>query len=406
MRILIISQYFWPEPFIINDLARTLAAAGHEIVVATGKPNYPTGKIAPGYHRRGLQRETYGGAVEVIRVPLRPRGRAGAIALSLNYLSFVLSSLQHLPRLFRGRSFDAILVFCVSPITAAIPALVLKRQMGAHLALWIQDLWPESVAATGFVRNRVILKALELIVRLIYRGADTLLVQSEAFIGPISRHVEPQKIVYYPNFAPSLPAEKSALPSRIHELFDGHFCVVFAGNLGKAQSLETITAAARLLLGTPAIRILVAGTGSEASWLKATAADQDLRNIHLLGKLDVELMPELFARADALLVTLRDDEALNATVPSKIQAYMSAGKPIVGALNGEGARLIESSKAGLTVCAGDAAGLAARILTLHEMSSTTRATMGRAAKAHFDANFEVGRAAERLVEILQARMRG
>lgn len=405
MRILIVSQYFWPESFIINDLAKSLADAGHQVTVATGKPNYPSGRLAPGYRRRGVQREIFSERVEVIRIPLRPRGAPGAIGLSLNYLSFVLSGLLRLPFLLKGEAFDAIVVFCISPITAAIPAIVLKKQKQAHLALWIQDLWPESVAATGFVHNRGILGAVRSIVKLIYAAADTLLVQSEAFVDPVARNGDRRKIVFFPNFAPTdVGSRPRPLPATVTRQLHEHFCVVFAGNLGKAQSLETIVSAARLLRDNGDIRILIAGTGSQALWLERAVREEELKNIVLLGELEADLMPELFAGAEALLVTLRRNDTLGATVPSKIQAYLKAGRPIIGALDGEGARLIKLAGAGMAVPAEDAEGLASAILTLQQMSSIARADLGSAATALFEARFDGSRAGERLVEILRTRM--
>ena len=405
MRMLIVSQYFWPESFIINDLVRKLAEAGHNIVVATGKPNYPSGEIASGYRKNGVQRERFAGGVEVIRVPLRPRGKVSGFNLSLNYLSFVLSGLIRLPWLIRGRQFDVILVFCVSPITAAIPAILLRHIKRAHLALWIQDLWPDAVVATGFVRNRFLIGTLGLIVRFIYRAADTLLVQSGAFVAPVSKYVSQEKIFVLRNFAAS-PIEETdtPLPASIEGCFAGRYSVVFAGNLGRAQSLPTIVEAARILQRHPEILFVVAGTGTDAEWLKETIARDGLTNIILIGLLDSSMMPALFKLADCLLVTLRDDASLNATIPSKLQAYLKAGRPIVGALNGEGAQLIELARAGLTAHAEDSVGLAERILTLYEMPESNRSELAKAGQAYYEKHFKVGDLVERLLRIMHLRM--
>ena len=194
LRVLILSQYFWPENFIINDIVRTLDEYGHTVVVATGKPNYPDGKVFAGYRAMGTQCEHYLGRIEVMRVPLWPRGKGGAKNLILNYLSFVIAGLLYLPWMLRGRKFDAIVVFAPSPITQAIPAVALKWLKKAKLALWIQDLWPESLAATGFVKNPHLLKAVGWMVRAIYRHCDTLLVQSRAFVDPVARYAVREKI--------------------------------------------------------------------------------------------------------------------------------------------------------------------------------------------------------------------
>ena len=167
MRILVISQYFWPESFIINDIVSKLDGQGHDVVVATGKQNDPDGRVFDGYQAWGMRREHYLERIEVVRVPLWPRGPGGAKNLILNYVSFVLAGLVCFPWLLRRRSFDAILVFSPSPITQAIPAILLKWLKNAQLAVWVQDLWPESLAATGFVRNRYLLKAVGWMVKAI-----------------------------------------------------------------------------------------------------------------------------------------------------------------------------------------------------------------------------------------------
>lgn len=272
MRILVLSQYFWPESFIINDIVRTLGEQGHEVVVATGKPNYPDGQVFPGYQASGTQRELFEQRIEVVRVPLWPRGKGGARNLILNYLSFVFSGTLCLPWLLRGRTFDAILVFAPSPITQAIPAIALKWLKGARLALWVQDLWPQSLAATGFVRNRHALRAVGWMVRGIYKCCDTLLVQSRAFIEPVARYAARSKIEYYPN-SMSLQASQpqGEVDTALARLLDDHFCVVFAGNLGTAQALQTLVDAAVQLRDDPQVRLVLVGSGSRLDWLRSSS---------------------------------------------------------------------------------------------------------------------------------------
>ena len=198
MRILFVTQYFWPESFIINQLVTALSEKGHDLVILTGKPNYPEGEVYPGYQKYGVQHEMMGD-IQVIRVPLRPRKSANAIALILNYLSFVWSGSIRFPFLVKNKKFDEILVFAPSPITSAIPAILLKYLKGAHLTIWVQDLWPESLSATGFIKNKFVLKSVGFLVKCIYASADTLLVQSKAFITPVSTLSNKDKIVYFPN---------------------------------------------------------------------------------------------------------------------------------------------------------------------------------------------------------------
>lgn len=401
MRILVVSQYFWPESFIINDIVRMLDEQGHEVIVATGKPNYPDGKVFDGYRAAGTQRERYLGRIEVLRVPLWPRGQGGVKNLILNYLSFVFSGLLCLPWMLRGRKFDAILVFAPSPITQAIPAILLKWLRRAKLALWVQDLWPESLSATGFVRNPYLLRAVGWMVRGIYKCCDTLLVQSRAFVEPVARYADRSKIQYYPNSMDISSSNSVAqVPSELLELLEKQFCVVFAGNLGTAQSLETIVQAAVHLRDDPDIRLVLVGSGSRLAWLKAQQQALGLDNLILPGRFPMESMPQIFERASALLVSLNNEPAFAQTIPSKIQAYLAAGRPIIACMNGEGARVVCEARAGLASPAEQVLPLVANIQRIKEMGDAERIAMGRSGKAYFDANFEMERQVEILVKYL------
>ncbi|WP_374088825.1 glycosyltransferase family 4 protein [Methylomicrobium lacus] len=408
MKILIVSQYFAPESFIINDLARHLHALGHQVSVLTGKPNYPQGAIYEGYRWSGIQRERYADAIEVIRIPLWPRGKGGGLRLAANYLSFVLSGLLYAPWLLRGKTFDAILVFAISPITQAIPALVLKWLKRAHLAIWIQDLWPESVSATGFIRNPLLLKLIGWMVKGIYAGSDTLLVQSRAFIKAVAHYAREDKIVYYPNSFEdknATPGDAALVPQSLIDTLDAHFSLVFAGNLGTAQALDTLAGAAERLRHLPDVKLIVVGSGSMQSWLERQKAEKTLDNLLLAGRFPPEAMPAIFSRAEGLLVTLKREEIFACVIPSKIQAYLAAGKPIIAALDGEGAKIVEETGAGLCSPAEDAEALAACIEKLYTMSKTERDVMGRKGRAYFLDHFEMTTQTQRLIDILTIRTR-
>lgn len=401
MKILVLSQYFWPESFIINDIVRTLDEQGHEVVVATGKPNYPDGKIFDGYRAGGIQRERYLGRVDVVRVPLWPRGSGGAKNLIFNYLSFVLAGLFCLPWLLRKRQFDAILVFAPSPILQAVPAIALRWFKGARLVLWVQDLWPESLSATGFVKNRHVLRMVGWMVRGIYRHCDTLLVQSRAFIEPVSRHASKDKIIYFPNLMDSrISAEQATLPDELRHLLDEHFCVVFAGNLGTAQALETLVEVAVSLRDETDIRIVLIGSGSRLEWLQAQKQLRTLDNLILPGRFPMAAMPGIFERSAALLVSLSDQDIFALTVPSKIQAYLAAGRPLLASLNGEGARVVIEAGAGLVSRAEEVEPLVENIRKLKSMAPEQRELMGRNGRAFFDEHFEMSVQVERLVGLL------
>lgn len=402
MKLLIVSQYFSPEHFIINDIVRTLVGQGHEVVVATGKPNYPDGEVFPGYRVWGCQYERYLDCVDVLRVPLWPRGKGGAKNLVLNYLSFVVCGLAFFPWLLRKRKFDAILVFAPSPITQAIPAIALKYLKKAHLALWIQDLWPESLAATGFVKNRYLLKMVGAMVRSIYACCDRLLVQSQAFIDPVADYAARDKVVYYPNSIDTFtPRIDVPVPPELSSVLEKYFCVVFAGNLGTAQALDTLLQAAIHLRDEGGIRLVLVGSGSRLDWLKAQKQAHGLDNLILPGRFPADAMPGIFARSAALLVSLNDERIFTQTIPSKIQAYLAAGRPIIACLNGEGARIVLEARAGLSSPAEQVLPLVAAIREMHGLSEVEREAMGRSARAYFDQNFDMGVQVRRLVDLLQ-----
>lgn len=408
LKLLIVSQYFFPESFIINDIVRLLVAQGHKVVVATGKPNYPDGEVFLGYRAGGIQRELFAETVEVVRVPLWPRGNGSAGNLILNYLSFVLSGLIFFPWLLRKHEFDAVLVFAPSPITQVIPAILLQWLKKAHLAVWVQDLWPESLAATGFVRHPHLLKAVGYLVRAIYTGCDTLLVQSRAFVEPVARYARRDKIVYYPNSIDVLSpaaAVKDIPPELLVEL-ERHFCVVFAGNLGTAQAVETLLEAAIQLKKDSEIRLVLVGSGSRLSWLQAQKQAHQLDNLLLPGRFPMESMPQIFDRAAALLVSLKDEEIFAQTIPSKIQAYLAAGRPIIASLRGEGARVVTEAGAGEVCEPDDPDALAALICSMKSRPIAELQAMGLAGKAYFNEHFEMSSQVTRLVEILEAQGKG
>lgn len=406
MKILVVTQYFWPESFIINDLVKTLTAQGHDIKVLTGKPNYPDGVVFAGYSTSGYQEEKFESSVSVCRAPLRPRGVSGAKNLVLNYLSFILNGIKFYPRAVKGEEFDAIFVFAPSPITSVIPAIYLKWKLKSHLAVWVQDLWPESLSATGFIKNKAVLRVVGWLVKGIYAFVDTLLVQSRAFREPVARYASPGKVVYYPNSYQDVPpsVDEARIPAPMLAELDNHFCLVFAGNLGTAQSVETLVEVADKLRHLSELRIVLVGSGSMLGWIETQKKSRGLDNLILAGRFAATEMPHFFSRAEGLLVTLKQDEAFSYTIPSKVQAYLAAGRPIIAALDGEGARVIQEAGAGLTTAAQDAEGMANCIEQLFRMTSDERESLGLAGRAYYLEHFEMERQSQRLVEILSSRI--
>jgi colanic acid biosynthesis glycosyl transferase WcaI len=388
LRVLIVTQYFWPEAFRINDLAQGLVKLGHRVTVLTGKPNYPSGSFFDGYSFWGRSRETFGG-IEVIRVPLVARGKGGSIRLALNFLSFALFASLLGPLRCRG-FFDVVFVYEPSPVTVGLPGLVMKAVKKAPLMFWVQDLWPESLSATGAVKSRWILDRVSSLVRFIYLRCDRVLVQSRAFVDRVrALGADPARILYYPNSAEELysPVSREAVTAP-GEMPEG-FRVMFAGNIGLAQSFETILDAADRLREHRDIHWMILGDGRQARWVQEEVARRGLSScVHLLGRYPMESMPEWFAQAEVLLVSLKKDPIFALTIPSKIQSYMACGRPILASLEGEGACIVEEAQAGIVVPPEDALALANAVLQMSLMPSSERETMGQNGRRYFLKEFE------------------
>lgn len=406
LRIAVISQYFHPENFIINDLVRELHEQGHDVEVFTGKPNYPMGCVYEGYTAKDKQEDSFAG-VKVHRCPLRPRKESGAKNLLLNYLSFAWNGVRFFPGYARREKFNVYFVFAPSPITSVIPALAMKAVRRAPVFLWVQDLWPESLQATGFVRNNLLLGVVGLLVRSLYAVTDVLLVQSKAFIQPVGRYANRNKVIYYPNsYLQEVPGDNAvALPEALTHILREHFCVVFAGNLGSAQGLATIIEVAQLLRDQDSsARIVLVGDGSKAQWLADRKVEYGLDNLILAGAFPKSAMPELFELSSALLVTLKREKIFSYTIPSKIQAYLAAGRPIIASLDGEGAHVVAAAGAGMACSAEDAVGLAACIQSMQALSLQERVQLGNNGKSYYLKHFELRAQCKRLVQLFEQQL--
>jgi glycosyltransferase involved in cell wall biosynthesis len=400
VNLLLVTQYFWPESFRINEVVASLSQRGEDVVVLTGKPNYPEGKLFPGYRVFGCHEESYCKA-KILRLPLLPRGNKSVVRLALNYLSFIVFGLICGPWLLRGQRPEVVLVYCPSPLLQVLPALFIGWLKRAPVVVYVQDLWPESLEATGYVSNRWIIGFVRTIVKFIYRHSDLILVSCRPFEESIRSLAPESRIAYYPNsvdasFCNPDAGTKPALP-----VLDSGFNIVFAGNIGSAQAVQVIIEAAALLKDYPEIRFVVLGSGSEFEWMQEQIREHQLLNVHLAGRFPVDAMPYLLSKASGLLVTLADRPIFAATVPNKIQAYMAVGRPIVACLNGEGARLVKEAEAGLTVPAEDATKLAEAVLALYRMPREMREMLGANGRAYYHAHFDH----EKLVSELMGHLR-
>lgn len=389
MKVLIWTQYFWPENFHINAVARTLYAQGVEVTVLTGKPNYPEGRIFEGYTAAGIHYEKYSG-FDVIRIPLLKRKQGSAKGLVLNYLSFIFSGYIFAPFALRGKEFDVLFVYAPSPLLQALPAIFVSWLKRAPLVLWVQDIWPEALKSTGFINNCLLLKFIGLVVRYIYCFSDSILIQSEGFRTSVESLVKDKtKIRFFPNSAEDVLVESTTNQRDVSVAKDiaDNFSLVFAGNIGKAQSCETIVEAAKLLQDAHNIKFYLVGNGSMAESISQKISDSRLGNVVMTGRVSVEDMPSIYASASVLVLSLRDDPALSETIPSKLQSYLAAGKPIIVSSNGASANIVIKANAGLACPAGNAESLAKAVQMLYEMQPEKRARLGVNGRNYFMAHY-------------------
>lgn len=410
MKVLIWSQYFWPENFHINAVARSLHEQGVEVTILTGKPNYPEGKIFDGYRVMGIQKEEYAG-FEVIRVPLWQRGKNSGKELGLNYLSFIASGYLFAPYALRGRKFDVVFVYAPSPLLQALPAIYVSWLKRAQLVTWVQDIWPDALAATGFIKNRWVLEVVGLAVRYIYSFSDSILIQSEGFRKSVERlSGKREKIHYFPNSAEYEPIGSfiSHQGKGIANVIAQGFSIVFAGNIGRAQSCGTIIEAAKLLQNVQNMKFYLIGNGSMVDSIARSIKDYELDNVVMVGQVPAEEMAAIYASASVLLLTLRDDLALSSTIPSKLQSYLAAGKPIVASCNGESATIVTKAEAGFSSPPGDFNALAMTILKLYEMPYEERILIGNNGREYFEKHYSlhkcVAKLKEHFVNILKSRL--
>lgn len=402
MRILIVSQYFWPETFRINDLAIELKNKGYDVEVLTGKPNYPKGDFFSGYGFLKRPKDIYNG-IKIHRVPIIPRKKGSGLRLIFNYFSYVLFASAHV--LFKRKKYDATLIFAISPITQAYPALLHKKLSGSKAYLWLQDLWPESVSSSGKIRSKFIINALEEMVKSIYLKTDKILVQSEAFIPLIEEKIGKSKsIEYIPNWAEDFFSNTvSDIPARISKLMPSGFNIVFAGNIGESQDFDSIVKAAVETRQYKNINWVIIGDGRRRHWLEEMITKLELKEtVHLLGRFPVEDMPYFFSLADIMLVSLKSDYIFSLTIPSKLQSYMAASKPILSLMDGIGNQIIERAECGYTANAEDYTNLALNAIKASQTSKEKLILMGEKGRKYYLQEFDKNRVINKITQILSS----
>ena len=402
MRLLVLSQYFYPEIFRINDLVQELVTRGHKVTVLTGLPNYPNGNIYESYKTDPSVFSEYKGA-KVIRVPMLPRGNASGLRLFFNYLSFAFMASFYGAWKLRGQDYDAIFVCQLSPVTVGLPAVLLRYLKRVPMTFWVQDLWPDTLAALGILNSRFGLALVGIVVRFIYKYSDLILVQSKGFVAGVEKYVSnKKKIAYFPNWAESALEIDGVNPAPEIPMNNlGIFRIIFTGNIGDAQDFPAVIEAANILKNYSMIKWYIIGQGSMSKWVEERISSLGLgKNVLMLGQFPLERMPSFYKCANILLVSLQDRPIFSMTIPSKVQAYLASGRPIVGMIGGEGAEVIKHSQSGFVCQPGDYKNLAQLILKLSDMPREMLLQMGKDGRNYGQEHFDRDRLVSRLEKYL------
>ena len=385
-RVLILSIYHDPEPIPkTGELARELQRRGHTVTVVTAFPHYPSGHLYPGYRLAPWRWETRDG-VRVLRTFIYPyHGRRSSLRM-VNYLSWMASSIQ---AAWLAPPCDVIYVWH-PPLTVGVSAWILGKLKRAPFVYDVQDMWPESAVASGLLRPGRVVNALYRLADWVYKRAPRLLVVSEAAADHLRQGgVDGRKISVAPHWLDGRPfAGVSPRNIRAEFGFGDKFVVMFAGNLGMVQGLETVIDAASLLRDRSDIAFALVGDGSDRARLERLAREQGLANVYFLGSHPSSEMPAFMRAADALLVHLRPSEIADHAVPTKILAYLAAARPIICAMSGAAAELVRAAGAGVTCAPGGAGSLVDAIFQVASASTAEREQLGLNGRRYFDAHFE------------------
>lgn len=390
-KVLVVGQHFWPEGFRINDICDYFVENGLDVEVLCGLPNYPQGQFYPGYSFRGPFKQEHNG-VKIFRAPEIPRGDNSSLRVFLNYVSFPVASLFHVPRMLFGK-YDKIFLYQLSPVMMSIAGILLSKIRRIESTMYVLDLWPENLFSVLPVKNKMLRRLAEKVSHWHYRQPDKIVVLSEQMRAKIKgiTGLPDDRITVVPQACESLYEQEIHDAGLAEHLGDG-FKVVFTGNISPAQSFETIVEAAEELKrdGLADILWVIVGDGMSRSDLEREVARRGLEDLFRFeGHHPVSDIPKYTTLADVLVGCLVKSDLLEATIPAKVMSYIASGRPLALAMDGEVRTLVEEkAQCGLVGPAGDAAALAANIRTLYQMSPQQRDGLGASGKAYHFANLE------------------
>ena len=348
-KILIITEYFYPEEFKINEIAVAWREKGYDVTILTQNPTYPLGEIYHGYANNWYSKDNYEG-MDVYRVKAVTGYKESLFRKLLKYFTFMI--LGSIVSLKIGKKYDYVFGFDVGPLTGMVPAILLKKIYNKPVVLWVQDVWPDSVYAYGFKKRELLVKMLDGFVRFVYKHTTSIAVSGEGFIKRVKPYVEENKTVeYLPNWADDL--DETLEPVKLSQESKIHF--TFAGNIGKVQNLDNVLKAFASLpqKHLQKAQLNIIGDGSFLDALKKQVEDNDYKNIVFWGRKPRKEMNAYFQASDFLIVSLIDKPIFSLTVPAKVQTYIAAKKPILTIVSGDAARIIENNNLGFSANPSD-----------------------------------------------------
>lgn len=389
--ILLITQYFYPETFRVNDLAVEWVKRGYKVTVLTGIPNYPMGKFFEGYDKKHRTRETWNG-VNIIRIPLVARGNSrnkllNAIGMTRNYFSFVRSGKRWVKSEEAANlRADLVFTFEVSPMTQAKIGVWYGKKYNVPTFLYVTDLWPENVETVTGIHNRLIIGPIDRMVDKIYRDTGTLFASSQSFVEAIVNRKNPvdrKKVHYWPQYAEDFyrPMEAQKIDG-IDD--DGSYKIAFTGNIGTAQGLDVLPKTASLLKGEK-IKFIIVGDGRYQPEFERQIKELNVQDMFtMIPRVQTDKIPAILSACNAGFISFRNIDLWQKTIPSKLQSYMACGKPIIASASGETQRIIDESQCGICAEIGNPEALAEGI---RKMMILDNIKMGENSRAYFETHF-------------------
>lgn len=391
--ILLISQYFYPEPFRVNDMACEWVKRGYRVTVLTGIPNYPMGQFYEGYDRNHKTRETWNG-VEIIRLPLIARGNTrnkflNTISMTLNYFSFLKSGRRWVKsKAAADLSADLVFTFEVSPMTQALIGVWYGKRFSVPTFLYVQDLWPENVETVTGIHNRLIIGPIDRMVDRIYKNTNTIFTTSPSFVDAIVNRKKPvdrSKVHYWPQYAEDFycPMEPQTIEGIDNN--DGYFKIAFTGNIGTAQGLDVLPRTAELIKNEK-VKFVIVGEGRYQSEFEKQIKEHNVSDMFtLLPRVSAEMIPVILSACDAGFISFNKTPLWEMTIPAKLQSYMACGKAIIASASGETKRIIEEARCGVCCELGNPNALAKGIL---EIRKSNCREIGKNARNYFESHFD------------------